>query len=102
MATKADAAAVALGSPPAATWVRLHPLAAEHYAENAPAAYEPPPPVFIELLALDMPTGDLLAAEVEGLTNAVAGVCGRPSSDVHLLYRPAARGRFALGGRLLE
>ena len=98
----ADAAGVALGSRPAATWVRLHHLPADQYGENAPPAYVPPLPVFVEVLPADLPTGDLLAAEIEGLTNAVAAACGRPAANVHVLYQPPARGRLALGGTLLE
>lgn len=98
----ADASAVALGSRPAGTWVRLHHLPADQYAENAPPAYVPPPPVFVEVLSADQPMGALLAAEVEGLTNAVAVACGRSVGQVHILYQPSARGRLALGGKLLE
>ena len=98
----ADAAAVALGSRPAGTWVRLHFLPSEHYAENAPEAYTPPQPVFIEVLRHVVPTGDLLKAEVEALTKSVASACGRPPAHVHVLYSPDARGRLAFGGNLVD
>jgi hypothetical protein len=67
----ADAAGEVFASVAGQTWVRLRPLGGELYAENG------------------------------GLTLAIANVCDRAPETVHLVYRPAARGRVAFGGKLV-
>ncbi len=97
----ADAAAQVLGSPPRGTWVAVEMVAPELYAENGGA--EPGlPPVLVRVLLRGGPPPDRLADQVAALTRAVAGCCGRPEESVHIVYEPAAAGRVAFGGRLVE
>ena len=97
----ADVIGDALHLPPGRVWVRLHPLPAEHYAENG-GPLQGALPVFITILHARPPTGEALKAEVAALTQAVAGVCARPAERVHVEYAPAGAGRIAFGGRLVE
>lgn len=97
----ADVIGDALHLPPGRVWVRFHPLPAEHYAENG-GPLQGALPVFVTILHARPPTGEALKAEVAALTQAVAGVCGRPAQRVHVEYAPAAAGRIAFGGRLVE
>ena len=97
----ADAAGSALGSPPGRTWVRLHALAASHYAENGAAIDAEGLPVFATVLHAKPPEGAARATEVTQLTQALAQVLGRAPERVHLQYAPAAAGRQAFGGRLV-
>lgn len=96
----AAAAAGVFASPPGATWVRLHRLAAEDYAENGGIDPGESPPVFVALLLADPPEGAARASQAAALAAALAGVVGRPSERVHILYEPAGRGRVAFGGVL--
>lgn len=97
----ADAAAEVLGSRPGGTWVSVETLAAERYAENGGA--EPGvAPVFVRVLLRHGPPREDAAEQVAALTGAVARCCGRPPENVHLVYEPAAAGRVAFGGRLVE
>ena len=97
----ADAAGRALGLPAGQTWVRLHLLAREHYAENesAPASIELP--VFVTVLKRALPEQAELTDEVAALTSAIARVSGRASSCVHVEYATAASGRLSFGGNLV-
>jgi phenylpyruvate tautomerase PptA (4-oxalocrotonate tautomerase family) len=96
----ADAAAEALGAMPQSVWVRLSVLPAEAYAENG-GAPDDTAPVFVTILEKSPPEGEVLAAEVAALTNALAAACGRTPSDIHLVYEPPGRDRVAFGGRLV-
>lgn len=50
-----------------------------------------------------MSSGDALRDEVAALTRVVAASCDRPTDNVHVLYgAPAAAGRLAFGGSLVE
>jgi phenylpyruvate tautomerase PptA (4-oxalocrotonate tautomerase family) len=97
----ADAVAGVIGSGPGQTWVRLHRLAREDYAENDAAVSGPELPVFVTLLQRSPPVGDRLEAEVAALTRAIADVVGRPANRVHVEYAPAAAGRVSFGGKLV-
>jgi phenylpyruvate tautomerase PptA (4-oxalocrotonate tautomerase family) len=96
----ADAMAGVLAAAPESVWVRVSTIPAADYAENGgpPGAAAP---IFITILERDPPQGAALAAEVAALTNALAFACGRPESDIHLIYEPPGRGRVAFGGRLV-
>jgi phenylpyruvate tautomerase PptA (4-oxalocrotonate tautomerase family) len=100
----ADAVGRALDSPTGRTWVRLHVLAPEHYAENGSPPGMSDLPVFVTVLKHSTPAAPELEAEVSALTDVVATVLGRASSSVHIEYAPAARGRlaFGFGGKLVE
>ena len=97
----ADAAAAVLDPDrPQGTWVRLHRVSLDGYAENAGGPLEGTLPVFVSVLKAAPPQGDALDREARALTEAVAEACGRPAANVHLLYEPPAAGRIAFGGEL--
>ena len=81
-------------------WVRVHVIPPGQYAENA--AGEAPAPVFANWLESDRPVGDTLTQRIAAITKSVARLTGRPAEHVHVLFEPAARGRVAFGGELLE
>lgn len=47
-------------------------------------------------------TGAELQAEVSAVTHAIAQVTDRPTACVHIEYAPAAVGRVAFGGKLVQ
>lgn len=96
----AQSAGTALAAPAGTTWVKLHPLAAEHYAEDG-GVPEGVYPVFVSLLKARWVAAEARQEEVERLTRAVAEACGRPAENVHLFYQPEGAGRVAFGGRLV-
>jgi phenylpyruvate tautomerase PptA (4-oxalocrotonate tautomerase family) len=96
----AESAGRVFGSRPGSTWVILTRRSALDYAENGEEGEHYP--VFVRVLVRDPPSGAKLREEVSALTDAIARECGREPSEVHLLYEPAARGRMAFGGRLLD
>lgn len=95
----ADALGDAFGADAGKVWVRLRELPAAHYAENrAPA----PAPVFVTVTASAPPEGEALRERIAQVTAAVARLTRRPAANVHVEFLPAARGRIAFGGRLVE
>jgi phenylpyruvate tautomerase PptA (4-oxalocrotonate tautomerase family) len=100
-ASLADAAAEVFGSVAGETWVRLRELPRERYAENGGGPPEGVLPVFVEVLLAELPAGEDLRLQIHRLTLAIAKLCDRPPENVHLFYRPAARGRVAFGGKLV-
>ena len=95
----ADALGEAFGAAPGKVWVRLRSLPAAQYAENAAEA---PAPAFVRITASVPPEGDALRRLVAEITGIVARLCSRPPGNVHVEFAPAARGRIAFGGRLVE
>jgi len=98
----AEAAGVVLKSGPGTTWVVLHHISSEDYAENAAASGGENAPVFVRVLKKDLPSESELTTEMKALTRAVAEVCGRDPDQVHVIYEPGAAGRVAFGGRLFK
>lgn len=98
----AEAAGAIFKSGPGTTWVVLHRISPEDYAENAAGPGERYAPVFVRVLKKSLPPEPELAIEVEALTRAVAEVCGRDPAQVHVIYEPGAAGRVAFGGRLVK
>lgn len=96
----ADALGTVFGTEPGRTWVRVRLLESFHYAENGVDAAAAP--TFTTILQREPPTGEPLAREVAAVTDAVARCVGRPREHVHVTYLPAAAGRQAFGGRLVE
>ena len=95
----ADALGKAFGAAPGTVWVRIRNLPASHYAENdAPA----PHPVFVTVTASAPPEGAELRERIGQIVDAVARITGRPRENVHVEFQPAAKGRIAFGGRLVE
>ena len=95
----ADGIGKAFGSAPGKIWVRARVLPAEHYAENDTRA---PAPVFVTVTAGAPPEGAELRERIGQIVDVVARVTGRPRENVHVEFQPAARGRIAFGGRLVE
>lgn len=98
----ADAASHALGAASGRTWVRLRTLPAAHYAESETAVAADELPVFATVLHAHLPQGDALVAEAIALTQALAACLGRSPQRVHVQYAPAAAGRQAFGGVLVQ
>jgi phenylpyruvate tautomerase PptA (4-oxalocrotonate tautomerase family) len=98
----ANAIGSALKSPPGQTWVRVSSLARDRYAENDAALDAAQLPVFVTILKKQIPPRAELEGEVTALTGAVAQVIGRPAACVHVEYAPAAAGRLAFGGVLVQ
>ncbi|HXM83016.1 MAG TPA: hypothetical protein VN929_13940 [Burkholderiales bacterium] len=98
----ADQLGRALNSPPGSTWVRVRTLSREHYAENEGALAAAELPVFVTVLQARPPAEALLRNQVAAVTSVVARVANRPLDRVHVQYAPAAAGRQAIGGRLVE
>ena len=96
----ADRAGEVFGSAPGNTWVKVHFISGDNYAENlaAPGSVFP---VFVSVLKAKLPAPDLLQAEAARLTAVIARACQRPPENVHILYLPEGAGRAAFGGRLL-
>ena len=98
----ADAVGHVLKSPAGQTWVRLHVLSREHYAENESPVESSELPVFVTVRKRSIPAADELKSETLALTHAVAKVLGRTAAFVHTEYAPAAQGRVSFGGTLVE
>jgi phenylpyruvate tautomerase PptA (4-oxalocrotonate tautomerase family) len=96
----ADQIGFLYSEPPGRTWVKLHPLPPENYAENGipkGTFY----PVFVTILLADLPPVEEIQIEVVSLTEVIAQCCQRPNENVHILYLPKAAGRASFGGRIL-
>ena len=98
----ADAVGRVFGSAPGRTWVRLRFLDSAQYAENDVSISETELPVFVTVLHACPPVAAALTAEVSALTATVAKLTGRPAERVHVQYAPAAVGRQAFGGKLVQ
>jgi phenylpyruvate tautomerase PptA (4-oxalocrotonate tautomerase family) len=98
----ADAIGGALKSPPGQTWVRVCSIARGQYAENEALLDAAQLPVFVTILKKQTPERAELEREVTALTGAVAQIVGRPATCVHIEYAPAAAGRLAFGGVLVQ
>jgi phenylpyruvate tautomerase PptA (4-oxalocrotonate tautomerase family) len=98
----ADAIGGALKSPPGQTWVRVRSIARDQYAENGVSLDPAELPVFVTILKLQASQRAELEHEVAALASAVAQTVGRPATCVHIEYAPAAAGRLAFGGVLIQ
>jgi phenylpyruvate tautomerase PptA (4-oxalocrotonate tautomerase family) len=101
-ATLADTLGGIFGTAPGRTWVRLRGLPPSAYAENGIEITAAGLPVFVTVLHARPPEGDARAAEVLAVTRAVADWARRDPQRVHVQYAPAAAGRQAFGGTLVE
>ncbi len=97
----ADRAAEVFEADPGTTWVALREIPREDYAENGGGPPAGVSPVIVRVLKAHRPEDEDLATEAEALTRAVAGACGRPAENVHLIYEPPGGGRVAFGGSLI-
>ena len=101
----ADALGTALGSVAARTWVRKRYLDINAYAENQVSVADKTVadlPVFVTVLLSHPPEGAARDVEVKIITAVVAACVGRSPNCVHVQYAPAAAGRQAFGGRLVQ
>ncbi len=97
----ADAAAGVFKSEPRGTWVTVHVVPPDHYAENAGGPASGVQPVFARVILRDPPRTRVgMEEQVAALTQAIATACSRPADNVHIIYEPAA-GRVAFGGKLV-
>jgi phenylpyruvate tautomerase PptA (4-oxalocrotonate tautomerase family) len=87
-------------TPQGETWIKVHPLSADQYAENGgtPAGVYP---VFVAVIKSILPSLEETQNEAAKITGAVAQICGRPSENVHVIYQPEGRGRVAFGGKIV-
>jgi phenylpyruvate tautomerase PptA (4-oxalocrotonate tautomerase family) len=98
----ADRAAEVFGAEPGTVWVALREIPREDYAESGGGPPAGTSPVIVRVLKSRIEKDrDDLAAEAAALTRAVAGACGRPAENVHLVYEPPGAGRVAFGGGLV-
>ncbi len=98
----ADALGAVLGTPPGRTWVRVRLLGSDAYAENQSTLSPEELPVFVTVLHARLPAGEPLALEAKAITVAVAKCLARSPERVHVQYAPAALGRQAFGGTLVQ
>ncbi len=82
------------------TWVKVHELSSDQYAENG-GAQNATYPIFVTVIKSKFPVVEEMQKEVEKITGAVAQICGRPSDNVHMIYQPAGSSRVAFGGRIV-
>jgi phenylpyruvate tautomerase PptA (4-oxalocrotonate tautomerase family) len=97
----ADVIGRALKSPPGQTWVRLHVLASDRYAENQSGPQANDLPVFATVLQRRLSQPGELEREISALTEAIAQTTVRPPDCVHVEFAPAAAGRLSFGGKLV-
>ena len=96
----ADAIGAAFDAKPGKVWVRSRILPATGYAENGP---QPAPrPVFVTITASAPPQGEELKKVIGKIVEDVARITNRDRDNVHVEFAPAAKGRIAFGGRLVE
>lgn len=100
--TLADEVGRALNSARGQTWVRLHLLAQDCYAENNSSQGSIDLPIFVVLLTRQLPDRSQLVDAIAKLTQVISEATGRPSDRVHIEYSPSAVGRVAFGGKLVE
>jgi len=98
----ADGMGRVFDSPPGQTWVRLHLLAQDCYAENNSSRGSSDLPVFVTLLTRQIPERAHLVGTIAKLTRAISEGTGRSFDSVHIEYAPSAVGRVAFGGKLVE
>lgn len=96
----ADAAGSSLNSRPGGTWVKVHFLEEAAYAESGGATEGLP--IIVSLIQAEVPRGDVLRDQVAGLARALAQAADHPVENVHIIIEPAAKGRIAFGGTLIE
>jgi len=97
----ADGAGHALHSRPQGTWVRQAFVPPEHYAEND-GVEEGITPILVSLIQSEVPHAETLREQLAKVTDAISSASGIPSRNVHIMVEPAAKGRIAFGGNLVE
>jgi phenylpyruvate tautomerase PptA (4-oxalocrotonate tautomerase family) len=95
----AHVAGEVFGAPAGTTWVKVKGIPRTHYAENGDGPPSGVYPVFVSILKRRLPSPAEMRAEAVRLTSLIAGVCGRPPENVHLMYLPEGAGRVFFGGQ---
>ena len=95
----ADGIGKGFGAKPGKVWVRVRSLSPDAYAENEVRA---PKPVFVTVTASQPPLGQELRSRIAWIVDEVARATGRPRENIHVEFQPAAKGRIAFGGKLVE
>ena len=98
----ADELGSLFGSEPGGTWVRLHSIDRNAYAENGAAVGPDARPTFVNILRAESPERGALRQEMKEVAEIVARTLDRPRENVHVLYAPDAIGRIGFGGVLVE
>jgi len=96
----ADKLGTIFNSAPRSTWVKIFEIPGHLYAENQgmeAGIY----PIFVSILKSNLPTPEDMQMEVEKITETIAQISGRPTSNVHIIYEPKGSQRAAFGGRLI-
>lgn len=83
------------------TWIKLHTLSENSYAENGEKG-DDTYPVFVSVLKAKVHPPEELQPEVDKITNAVAQICNRPPALVHVIYAPQGSGRVSFGGKIVS
>ena len=96
----ADQLGEIFGSPKNGTWVKVRGIAEIFYEENG-GKEEGLSPVFVSVLKSRIPGSEEMQREVEAIIQAVAQICKRPVSSVHVIYQPEGKGRIAFGGSIV-
>ena len=101
----ADALGTALSTVPGRTWVRMRYLGSNAFAENQISSADIAAkglPVFVTVLVTRPPEMPARATAIKTITAVVAACVGRSPDRVHVQYAPAAAGRQAFGGKLVQ
>jgi hypothetical protein len=96
----ADCAGEIFDQTPCTTWVKLHILPADCFAENCGGPLPDNFPVFVSVLMMDMPPRKKLDPMVNRLKLVVAALSGRQAINVHVFFLPEGAGRVYMGGRM--
>src|SRR5262245_44474328 len=97
----ADQLGMIFGSPKNGTWVKVYGITEVFYAENG-GKEEGVYPVFVSVLKARLPDSEEIQGEIDAIVEAVAKICKRDSTFVHVIYQPEAKGRVAFGGKIVE
>lgn len=97
----ADQLGEIFGSSKNGTWLKVHGIPSNHYAENG-GKEEGVYPIFVSVLKSKLPHPDEMQKEVDAITGAVATTCNRSASLVHIIYLPEGKGRVAFGGKIVK
>ena len=95
----ADGIGRGFGALPGKVWVRVRTLSHDAYAENEVSA---PRPVFVTVTSSVPPEGQELRSRLAWIVDEVARLTGRAPENIHVEFKPGAKGRIAFGGKLVE
>lgn len=88
------------GQTPGTTWVKLHTIPADCFAENGGGPVAGCSPVFVSVLMMEMPPRKKLEPMINRLRLVIASLSGRQAINVHIFFMPEGAGRVYMGGRL--